>query len=84
MFDLSINKKFKYVLFSSLYIAEGLYQTTLLLITPLYLLDKNIPIPVITLVIGIGQAPWALKFYGGASLIIIINMAEKNLLLLVR
>jgi len=65
MFDLSVHKKFKYVLFASLYIAEGLYQTTLLLITPLYLLDKNIPIPVITLVIGIGQAPWALKFLWG-------------------
>lgn len=37
----------------------------LLIVTPLYLLDKNIPIPIITLVIGIGESPWALKFLWG-------------------
>jgi MFS family permease len=65
MFDLTVHKRFKYVLFSSLYIAEGLYQTLLILITPLYLLEKNVPIPLITIIIGIGQAPWALKFLWG-------------------
>lgn len=63
--DLRIHKRYRYVLFSNLYIAEGLYQTLLGLITPLYLLDKNVPIPIITLIIGIGQAPWALKFVWG-------------------
>jgi MFS family permease len=37
----------------------------LLLVTPLYLLEKNIPIPIITLVMGIGELPWALKFVWG-------------------
>lgn len=63
--DLNVHKRFRYVLFSSLYIAEGLYQTLLGLITPLYLLEKNVSIPLITLIIGIGQAPWALKFVWG-------------------
>jgi len=78
MFDLAADKKFKYILFSSLYIAEGLYQTTLLLITPLYLLDKNIPIPIITLIIGIGQAPWALKFVWGGIIDYFHKFGRKN------
>ena len=53
------------MLFTSLYLGEGLYQTVLVLITPLYLLEKNVPIPIITLVVGIGQLPWALKFVWG-------------------
>ncbi len=65
LIDLTINKKFRYILFTSLYLAEGLYQTVLILITPLYLLEKNIPIPIITLVVGIGELPWALKFVWG-------------------
>jgi MFS family permease len=63
--DLSVHKRFRYFLFTSLYFAEGLYQTILVLITPLYLLEKNIPIPIITLVVGIGELPWALKFVWG-------------------
>jgi MFS family permease len=65
MIDLTIHKRFRYVLFTGLYLAEGLYQTMLILITPLYLLDKNVPIPIITLVMGIGELPWALKFVWG-------------------
>ena len=63
--DVSVYKKFRYVLFTGLYLGEGLYQTVLILITPLYLLDKNVPIPIITLVVGIGELPWALKFVWG-------------------
>ena len=65
MIDLSVNRKFRYVLFSGLYAAEGLYQTILLLVTPLYLLEKNVSLPIITLVMGIGELPWALKFIWG-------------------
>jgi len=65
MIDLNVHKKFRYVLFSGLYAAEGLYQTILLLVTPLYLLEKNVSIPIITLVMAIGELPWALKFIWG-------------------
>ena len=65
MIDLTIHKRFRYVLFTGLYLAEGLYQTMLILVTPLYLLDKNVPIPIITLVMGIGELPWALKLVWG-------------------
>jgi len=65
LIDLTVHQRFRYVLFTGLYLAEGLYKTMLLLIAPLYLLDKNVPIPLITLVVGIGEAPWALKFIWG-------------------
>ncbi|MFE3845308.1 MFS transporter [Thermoplasmatota archaeon] len=65
MIDLTIHKRFRYVLFTGLYLAEGIYQTMLLFVTPLYLIEKNVPIPIITLVMGIGEAPWALKFVWG-------------------
>ena len=65
MIDLTIHKRFRYILFSGLYAAEGLYQTILILVTPLYLLEKNVPIPIITLVMAIGELPWAMKFIWG-------------------
>ena len=65
MIDLTIHKKFKYLLFSSLYFSEGLYQAMILIITPLYLINKNIPLPIITLIAGIGYLPWGLKFIWG-------------------
>ena len=65
MIDLNVHKRFRYILFSGLYAAEGLYQTILLLVTPLYLLEKNVSIPIITLVMAIGELPWALKFIWG-------------------
>ena len=65
MIDITIKKKFTYILFCGLYAAEGLYQTILILVTPLYLLEKDVPLPVITLVMGIGELPWALKFIWG-------------------
>ena len=65
MIDLTVHKKFKYVLFSGLYAAEGLYMAMLTVVIPLYLLEKNVPIPIISLVGGIGYLPWALKFVWG-------------------
>ena len=65
MIDLTIHKKFKYLLFSSLYFSEGLYQAMILIITPLYLINKNVPLPLITLIMGLGYLPWGLKFVWG-------------------
>jgi len=65
MFDLSTHKRFKYLLFSSLYFSEGLYQGLILIVTPLYLLDKGISLPLVTLIGGIGYLPWGLKFVWG-------------------
>ena len=65
MFDLSKNKKYRYVLFSSLYFSEGLYQALILIVGALYLIEKNVPIPIVTLIAGITYIPWGLKFIWG-------------------
>jgi len=65
MIDLNIQKKFRYILFSSLYFSEGLYQAVILIVTPIYLLNKNVPLPLITLIMGLGYLPWGLKFVWG-------------------
>jgi len=65
MIDLNVHKKFRYILFSSLYFSEGLYQAVILIVTPIYLLNKNVPLPLITLIMGMGYLPWGLKFIWG-------------------
>lgn len=63
--DLSAQKKFKYILFTSLYFSEGLYQALILIVTPIYLIEKGISLPLVTLIAGIGYLPWGLKFVWG-------------------
>jgi len=63
--DLTVHTRFRYLLFSSLYFSEGLYQGLILIVTPLYLLDKGVPLPLVTLIGGIGYLPWGLKFVWG-------------------
>ena len=65
MIDLTVHKRFRYLLFSSLYFSEGLYQAVILIVTPIYLLNKNVPLPLITLIMGLGYLPWGLKFVWG-------------------
>lgn len=65
MIDLNAHRRFRHLLFGSLYFSEGLYQLMLVVVVPLYLLEKNVSIPIITLVLGLGEAPWALKFIWG-------------------
>ena len=65
MIDLNVQKRFRYILFSSLYFSEGLYQAVILIVTPIYLLNKNVPLPLITLIMGLGYLPWGLKFVWG-------------------
>jgi MFS family permease len=52
-------------LFSTLYFSEGLYQALILIVTPLYLIEKNTPVPIVTLIVGISYIPWGLKFVWG-------------------
>ena len=65
MFDLTVNKKFRYLLFGSLYFSEGLYQGLILIVTHIYLIEKGVPLPLVTLIAGIGYLPWGLKFVWG-------------------
>lgn len=65
MFDLTVNKKYQYFLFGCLYFSEGLYQGLILIVTPIYLIEKGVPLPLVTLIAGIGYLPWGLKFVWG-------------------
>lgn len=65
MIDLSSKKNYRYLLFSSLYFSEGLYYAILMIITPLYLVEKGVSVPLVTLIIGLGNLPWIFKFFWG-------------------
>jgi len=65
LIDLTVNKKFRYLLFFCLYLSEGLYIAIITIIIPLFLLENDISLPIITLVTGIGWSPWAIKFLPG-------------------
>ncbi len=65
MVDLTIRKNFLYLLFCCLYFSEGLYQGLILIVTPLYLIEKGVSLPIVTLITGIGYLPWGLKFVWG-------------------
>jgi MFS family permease len=57
-------KTMKYFLFGSLYFSEGLMAITTVA-TSLYLREKGISIPLTTLVVGVVNIPWMLKFIWG-------------------
>lgn len=54
-----------YILFFTLYFSEGLYQGLIVIVVPIYLIGKGVPLPLVTLVAGIGYLPWGLKFVWG-------------------
>jgi len=80
--DLSINKNFRYLLFCSLYLCEGLYIALIIIIIPLFLLENDISIPIITLVIGISWSPWALKFISGGISDYFIKIGRKKFVII--
>lgn len=82
MLDLTIHKKFRYLLFLFLYSCEGLYITIITLIIPLFLLENDISLPIITLVTGIGWSPWALKFISGGISDYFIRIGRKKFIII--
>ena len=65
LIDLNKYKKFKFLLFGGLYFAEGIYQAMILIVGPIYLIGKNVPIPIVTLLAALIYLPWGLKFVWG-------------------
>jgi MFS transporter, PAT family, beta-lactamase induction signal transducer AmpG len=55
----------KYFLFGSLYFSEGLMVAITTVATSLFLREKAVSIPMTTLVVGIANIPWMLKFIWG-------------------
>ena len=59
------NNPIKYLLFYSLYFSEGLMIAITTAVTTVFLREQGIPIPETTLVVGIINMPWVLKFLWG-------------------
>ena len=62
MIDLTVNKKFKYILFADLYFPEGLIDVISPILIPIYLINKGLPVEIVTIVVGIAGIPWVIKF----------------------
>jgi MFS family permease len=65
MIDINKHSFLKYSLFGNLYFSEGLMIAITTVVTSLYLREKAVPIPLTTLIVGIVNIPWILKFIWG-------------------
>src|SRR5512136_1041265 len=72
----------KYFLFGSLYFSEGLMIAITTVATSLYLRDKAVPIPLTTLIVGIVNIPWMLKFVWGPVIDYFIRFGRKTFIIL--
>jgi len=77
MIDISKNRILKYILFFNLYASEGLIFALSTTITVLYFNQLNIPISTTTLVAGIINIPWILKFIPGPIIDYFITHGRK-------
>lgn len=75
-------KTVKYFLFGSLYFSEGLMVAITTVATSLYLREKGISIPLTTLVVGIVNIPWMLKFIWGPVIDYFIKHGRKTFIIL--
>jgi MFS family permease len=82
MIDISKKSWHKYLLFGSLYFAEGFQGAFALVIMPIYLLDKGLSLPLATLAAGIGGAPWYLKFVVGPTIDYFYKFGKKPFIII--
>ena len=78
MIDIKKSRYSKYILFSSLYFIQGLILTVSWVIIPLYFIKLDIPLPVTSLVIGVGMLPWSIKFFWGGIVDYFIEHGDKE------
>jgi PAT family beta-lactamase induction signal transducer AmpG len=72
----------KYFLFGSLYFSEGLMVAITTVATSLYLREKGVSIPITTLIVGIVNIPWMLKFVWGPVIDFFIKFGRKPFIIL--
>ncbi len=65
MIDPTKHRFLRYILFFNLYFAEGLMIAITTVVTALYLREQGVSIPITTLIVGIVNIPWILKFIWG-------------------
>jgi MFS transporter, PAT family, beta-lactamase induction signal transducer AmpG len=81
MVNIESRRGLKYFLFGSLYFSEGLMVAITTVATSLYLREKAVSIPVTTLIIGIVNIPWMLKFIWGPVIDYFIRFGRKTFIL---
>ncbi len=72
----------KYFLFGSLYFSEGLMIAITTVATSLYLREQGVSIPVTTLIVGIVNIPWMLKFVWGPVIDYFIRFGRRTFIIL--
>jgi MFS family permease len=72
----------KYILFFNLYFAEGLMIAITTVVTALYLREQGISIPITTLIVGIVNIPWILKFVWGPIVDHFIKFGRKTFIII--
>jgi MFS transporter, PAT family, beta-lactamase induction signal transducer AmpG len=82
MVSIDNKRGLKYFLFGSLYFSEGLMVAITTVATLLYLREKAIPIPVTTLIVGIVNIPWMLKFVWGPVIDYFKRFGRKTFIIL--
>jgi MFS transporter, PAT family, beta-lactamase induction signal transducer AmpG len=82
MVSIENNRCMKYFLFGSLYFSEGLMVAITTVATSLYLREKGVSIPITTLIVGIVNIPWMLKFVWGPVIDFFIRFGRKPFIIL--
>jgi MFS transporter, PAT family, beta-lactamase induction signal transducer AmpG len=82
MVNIENKRGMKYFLFGSLYFSEGLMIAITTVATLLYLREKAVSIPITTLIIGIVNIPWMLKFVWGPVIDYFIRFGRKTFIIL--
>jgi MFS family permease len=82
MVNIDNKRGLKYFLFGNLYFSEGLMIAVTTVATLLYLREKAVPIPVTTLIVGIVNIPWMLKFVWGPVIDYFIRFGRKTFIIL--
>ena len=81
MIDVTKQRFLKYALFFNLYFAEGLMIAITTVVTTLYLRQQNVSIPLTTLIVGIANIPWILKFVWGPIVDYFIKYGRKKFII---
>jgi MFS family permease len=81
MIDISRGRLVKYSLFGSLYCSEGLMIAITTVVTSLYLREKAVSIPLTTLIVGIVNIPWILKFVWGPIVDHFVRFGRKTFII---
>jgi len=81
MIDATRNGFLKYYLFFSLYFSEGLMIAITTAVTSVYLRTQGVSIPITTLVVGIVNIPWILKFVWGPIVDYFIKYGRKKFII---